>query len=141
MNAKEYLSQAYLLEQQVRSKMEQIESLKSLAEYISTDFRQEPVKHTRNTSSMEDTVLKIMEMNRELDAQIDALVDKKIEIMRVLEQVERVDFRLILEMRYVTFRTWEEIADELKFCDRTIYRMHLSALEEVQRILDNENSQ
>ena len=97
MTAKEYLSQAYLLEQQVRVKLEQIESLKSLASYVSVDFTREPVSHTRNVSSMQDTVLKIMEMNKELDARVDALVDKKIEIMKTIDQVQRVEYRLILE--------------------------------------------
>ena len=106
MTAKEYLSQAYLLEQQVRVKLEQIESLKSLASYVSVDFTREPVSHTRNVSSMQDTVLKIMEMNKELDARVDALVDKKIEIMKTIDQVQRVEYRLILEERYISFCTW-----------------------------------
>ena len=136
MTAKEYLSQAYLLEQQVRSKMEQIESLKSLASCMSVDFTREPVSHTRNVSSMEDTVLKIMELNRELDDQIDALVDKKIEILRTLGQIRRVDYRLILEERYVSFHTWEEIAEDLRYSVRNLQRMHKNALQIVQGILD-----
>ena len=136
MTAKEYLSQAYLLEQQVRSKLEQIESLKSLASYVSVDFTREPVSHTRNVSSMQDTVLKIMELNKELDAQIDALVDKKIEIMRIIGQVQRVDYRLILEERYISFYTWEEIARDLRYSARNIQRMHKRALQVVQGILD-----
>ena len=136
MTAKEYLSQVYLLEQQVRSKLEQIESLKSLADYVSTDFTREPVSHTRNVSSMQDTVLKIMELNKELDAQIDALVDKKIEIIHTLAQIQRVDYRLILEKRYISFYAWEKIAMDLRYSVRNVQRMHSRALQVVQGILD-----
>ena len=138
MTAKEYLSQAYLLEQQVRVKLEQIESLKSLASYVSVDFTREPVSHTRNVSSMQDTVLKIMELNKELDARVDALVDKKIEIMKTIDQVQRVEYRLILEERYISFCTWGEIAMDLQYSLRNVQRMHGKALKIVQEILDRE---
>ena len=137
MNTQEYLSQAYLLEQQVQSKLAQIESLKSLASYMTarpTD--QEPVSHTRNVHAMEDTVLKILEANQELDAQIDALVDKKLEIASVISRVEDVECRLVLEKRYLTFEKWEEIAVDLHYSVRTVQRIHGRALEVVQGILD-----
>ena len=137
MNALDYLSQAYLLEQQVQSKLAQIESLKSLASYMTarpTD--QEPVSHTKNVHAMEDTVLKIMEANQELDAQIDALVDKKLEIASVISQIRSVTYRLIMEKRYLTFCMFEEIAVDLHFSIRTVQRMHAKALEIVQGILD-----
>ena len=38
MNAKAYLSRAYYLELQVKSKQEQIEALRSLAERVSPGF-------------------------------------------------------------------------------------------------------
>ncbi len=137
MNAHEYLSQAYLLEQQVRCKMDQIESLNSLATCVTprpTD--QEPVSHSRNVCAMEETVLKIVEATRELDEQIDALVDKKIELSHTIAMVQDVEYRLVLERRYLTFSMWEEIAAELHYSVRTVQRLHVKALEEVQYILD-----
>lgn len=137
MNAHDYLSQAYLLEQQVQSKLAQIESLKSLASYMTarpTD--QEPVSHTTNVHAMEDTILKIMEMNQELDAQIDALVDKKLEISRTIAQVQNVLYRLVLEKRYLTFETWEGIAVDLHYSVRSVQRIHGRALEVVEGILE-----
>ena len=137
MTAHDYLSQAYLLEQQIQSKMAQIESLKSLATCVTNhSMDQQPVSHTKNVHAMEDTVLKIMEANQELDAQIDALVDKKIEILRTIGQVQRVDYRLILEERYISFYTWEKIARDLPYSVRNLQRMHLKALQVVQGILD-----
>ena len=137
MTAHEYLSQAYLLEQQVQSKLSQIESLRALATCITprpTD--QEPVSHSRNVSAMADTVLKIMEMNQELDDQIDALVDKKLEISRTIAQVRDVLYRLVLEKRYLTFNTWEEIAVDLHYSVRSVQRIHGRALEVVEGILE-----
>ena len=137
MTAQEYLSQAYLLEQQVQSKLCQIESLRSLASCITPrPTNVPPVSHTRNVHSMEDTVLKIMELNRELDAQIDALVDKKIELSHTIAMIEDVEYRLVLEKRYLTFCMWEEIAAELHYSVRTVQRLHARALSVVQGLLD-----
>ena len=137
MTALEYLSQAYLLEQQIQSKLSQIESLKSLASCMTpppTDL--EPVSHTRNVSAMADTVLKIMEANRELDTQIDALVDKKIEIAHTISLVQDVECRLVLEKRHLIYNSWEEIAVDLRYSVRTVQRIHAKALDVVQEILE-----
>ena len=139
MTAHDYLSQAYLLEQQIQSKMAQIESLKSLATCVTNhSMDQQPVSHTKNVHAMEDTVLKIMEANQELDAQIDALVDKKLEITRIISQVRNVAYRLILEKRYLNFQMWEEISVDLHYSIRTVQRLHSKALDVVQGIIDTE---
>ncbi len=80
--------------------------------------------------------MKILEANRELDAQIDALVDKKLEIASVISQIRNVTYRLIMEKRYLTFCRFEEIAVDLHYCIRMVQRMHAKALEVVQGILD-----
>ena len=73
MDAYEYLSQAKLLDHQIQSKLSQLESLKSLAtSAASCCGNLEPVvKHTRNVSAMEDTILKIIEAEKELNACLD----------------------------------------------------------------------
>ena len=137
MNAQEYLSQAFYLNQQIQSKLDQIECMRKLASCITpppTD--QEPVCHTRNVHAMEDTILKIYEMNQELDAQIDALVDKKIEISRVISRVEDVEERLVLEKRHLVFMAWNDIAADMHCSVRTVLRIHARALETVQEVLD-----
>lgn len=90
MNAKEYLSQAYRLEQQVESKLRQIEALRSMAEGLNACIAAEPVKHTRNVTAMQDTVVKIVEAEEELNGEIDRLVDLKEEIRETIAQVKNV---------------------------------------------------
>ena len=47
MNAKEYLKQAYRVEQRVKSKLDQIEALRSMASSVTSSIGTEPVVHTR----------------------------------------------------------------------------------------------
>ena len=85
---------------------------------------------------MAETVMKIMEAEKELDAEIDEMVDKKLEIGRTISMVQDPVCRLILEKRYLNFNIWEDIGRELNFSERSIRRMHSTALDMVQEILD-----
>ena len=80
MTALEFLSQAYMLDQQIQTKMHQLSSLRSLSESMHSFRASEPVSHTKNVTMLEDAVIKIMEEEQELNAEIDRLVDLKREI-------------------------------------------------------------
>ena len=135
MNAKEYLSQAFCIEMQVQSKLEQIEALRSLACRVTAPMGSEPVSHTRNVTSMQDTVGRILEAEEELNKQIDDLVAMKLEIARTIDRVEDVTLRLILEKRYLAFLSWGQIAVDLHYSERWLQVKHLEALEAVEKIL------
>ena len=135
MNAKEYLSRAWWIEQQVQSKLEQIEALRSLASRMTAGFGNEPVSHTRNVTAMQDTIVRIMEAEEELNRRIDELVSMKMEIMQVIDQVQDVILRLILEKRYLSFLSWEQIAVDMGYTVRWTLLRHEEGLQAVQEIL------
>lgn len=136
MNALEFLQQAYMLEQQVQTKLRQITSLRSLAETMRSFTGNEPVSHTRNVTALEDAVIKIMEEEQELNAEIDRLVDLKREIREVISEVQSLDLRLVLEKRHLCFETWPQIGAEMGHTDRWAQVKHRMALIAVQQILD-----
>lgn len=136
MDAKEFLSRAFFLEQRIQSKQEQIAALRSLASRVTISYGNEPVSHTRNVTSLQDTVEKILEAENELNRQIDTLVDTKLEIGRVIDRVENIQFRLILEKRYLLFRQWDDIGEEMGYSARWLQIRHREALNAVQEILD-----
>ena len=80
LQAIDFLSQAYMLDQQIQTKMHQLSSLRSLSESMHSFRASEPVSHTKNVTMLEDAVIKIMEEEQELNAEIDRLVDLKREI-------------------------------------------------------------
>ena len=83
MNAKDYLGQAYRLDQRINSKLQQISSLRSLTQRVTASFDGEVVSHTRNVTSLEDAIIRLMEAEEELNRQIDRLVDMKIDIAKL----------------------------------------------------------
>ncbi len=136
MNALEYLQQAYMLEQQIQTKLQQITSLRSLAETMKSYTGNEPVAHTRNVTALEDTVIKIMEEEQELNAEIDRLVDLKREIRDVVSEVRELNLRLVLEKRHLCFESWPQIGREMGHTDRWAQVKHQMALKVVQQILE-----
>ncbi len=135
MTAQEYLNRAYRMEQQVESKLQQIAALRSMAESLTSCIGSEPVSHTRNVTSMQDTVNKIIEEEEALNAEIDRLVDIKREIADTISRVSNVTYRLILEKRHLCFQMWEQIAYELNYSVRSVQTKYGEALQVVEDIL------
>ena len=141
MTAKEYLSQAYKLDLRINGKLTQLDSLRALTQKVTVSYDRQPVSHTRNVSSLEDTVLHLVEVENEINASIDALINLKMEIATSIAGVENTDYQILLEQRYICFHTWEAIASSLQCTVRWVHELHKRALEAFQQILDeNENS-
>ena len=136
MNALDFLQQAYMLEQQIETKLHQISLLRSLAQTVRSYSGNEPVCHSRNVTALEDSVIRIMEQERELNAEIDRLVDLKKEILDVISEVKDLNCRLVLEKRHLCFESWPQIGEEMGHTDRWAQTKHRMALELVQQILD-----
>lgn len=135
MTAKEFLGQAYRLDQRINSKLQQIDSLRSLTRKVTQSYDSEVVSHTRNVSSMEDVIIRLMEAEDELNQQIDQLVDTKIEIGKLIERVHNESYRLLLEKRYLCFQAWDQIAAEMHYSRRWLLNKHERALEVVDKLL------
>ena len=129
-------AQAYMLDQQIQTKMHQLSSLRSLSESMHSFRASEPVSHTKNVTMLEDAVIKIMEEEQELNAEIDRLVDLKREIRDVIAEVQDLNLRLILEKRHLCFESWPQIGDEMGHTERWAQVKHKMALIVVQAILD-----
>lgn len=137
MRAKDFLSRAYMLDQRIRAKLEQIKCIRSLATQASSSFGGEKVSHDRNIHSIEDAVLRIVALEESLGHQIAELIDSRKEINSVIEQISKEKYRLILEKRYLCFLTWDQIAADMNYTRRWILRCHKFAVEEVDALLAN----
>jgi len=73
---------------------------------------------------MEDIIAKMVDLENEISADIDALVDLKREIVTAIKSVDNPEFRTLLELRYLCFKPWEQIALETGYDLRWLYRLH-----------------
>lgn len=124
MTAKEYLGQAYRIDQRINSKMEQVMSLQELAMKATSTLSDVPVSGTRNVHRMEDIIAKIIDLEDEINRDIDQLVDLKAEIVQSIKSVANAEHQTLLELRYLCFKSWEQIAVDMDYNLRHVYRMH-----------------
>lgn len=129
MTNKERLNQAYHLDLRIESKLQQVESLRALAAKATTTYGAEPVSGTRDVHKREEIICKIVDLQAEINSDIDSLVDLKRELREMIEAVPNVSYRTILELRYLNFRTWEEIAVAMGYTLRNLRYMRDKAIE------------
>ncbi|MCD8098054.1 MAG: DUF1492 domain-containing protein [Lachnospiraceae bacterium] len=131
MTAKEYLSQAYRLDTRINSKIEQVDSLNSLATKCTSTLTGMPKSQSRSTSRMEDVIVKIIDLQQEINHDIDELVDLKKAIVRVIKAVDDTECQTLLEKRYLCFEQWEQISVDLGYSIQHTFRLHDRALKKV----------
>ena len=133
MTARDFLSQAYRLDQQINCKIEQLSTLNDLSTKATSTLSGMPHNPNKATSTLENVITKIIDLQKEINDDIDRLVDLKSEITKVIRSIENVDQRFILEKRYLCWASWPEIAVEMNVSNRRLYYLHDLALEEVQK--------
>lgn len=138
MNAQDYLGQAYRLDQHITSKLQQVESLRSLTERVTVTYGGEVVSHTRNVTSLQDTIIRLIEAENELNQEIDKLVDLKIKISNIISGVRNESYRLILEKRYLCFLPWDQIAADLNISRRWVLIQHKRAVAVVDKLIQKQ---
>ena len=131
MTAKEYLSQAFHIDQRISSKLSQVMRLRETATDCTATLSDMPRPDSPGRQQMADTICKIVDLEREINEDIDRLVDLKAEARRTINAVSDPDQQLILELRYLCYKPWNEIMTELGYSEATIYRLHGEALKKI----------
>lgn len=137
MNAKEYLSQAFNLDQRINSKLEQVAMLRDLAVKTTSVMQTDKVQGTKQRSPMENALVKLMSLEEEINADIDQLIDLKRDLSNLIAEIESPSYRLLLELRYLGGSTWEEVAAVMGYDVRWTYRLHRKALKEANKLLES----
>lgn len=128
MTAKEYLSQAYCLDQQINMKLEQLEPLKALATKATSVLSGSPGCTGLGGSLMADMVVKIVDLDAEINRDVDRFVALREEIRQRIQMVKIPIYRELLTYRYSNLQPWDAIAAKTGYSVRRIYTLHQEAL-------------
>lgn len=132
MTVKEYLGQAYRLEQRIDLCRMEIEQLKQLATTVSAVGFEEHFNASRNTDApFEKTMLKIIDMEEKERILLEALLTFKEELKSIINAIDSKDERLVIYYRYCCCMMWTQIADKLGCDARTIKRWHNKAIAKI----------
>ncbi len=112
---RKYLNQAFYIDRAIKAKRNQIQSLRELAESStpSTGIKVDGTKQNK----LESCVTRMVDLEREIEEDIVALVQAKAEIYKTIQDVPDMRDRTVLELRYLQYMTYEQICDEMGYLE------------------------
>lgn len=128
MTAKDYLGQIKKLDICIRQKENELRDLKSIIYSVpASNFGDERVRRSlKNTtySKVDDSI----ELEQIIAKQKNDYIKTKHRIIDEIQKLNRSDYITLLTARYIEFKTFEQIADEMGYSYRHITRLHKDAL-------------
>ena len=133
MTAKDYLGQAYRLDQRINFSLEELARLKELSMSVSSSGFEEKYNGTKTTDPpFVRYIAKVIDLEHQIDQELEHLISLKQEVGNVIDKVINVDERMVLKYRYIHNFTWEQIGDELNVNSRTVRRWYSKAMNSVK---------
>ncbi len=133
MTAKEYLRQAYIIERRIKLDTERLSEMRSALYGRGLSCESDGSKHVCRGNGFESALLRVMEQEERLDAEIDQLTAKRAEIEKAITAVPNEVQREVLTRRYLLYQKWEEIAEAMNYSRRHVIRLHGIALKDVPK--------
>jgi len=127
MKIKYYLRSIKHNDDIINAKLEQIENLRNSMCNITSDMSSERVQ-TSNISDLSETVSNLIDLQNELTCDVDNLVNLKRMIINEIDQLDNCDYKALLHLRYLNFKSWEEIAVIMGYSYRNVHYIHERAL-------------
>ena len=132
MDAKEYLDQAYMLDNLIASELKEADRYHQMALSLRSPGFEEHYNPNRPTDAPFVSGLEsVWELEETARMHAKKLSDLKKQINEVINRVPNQNERMLLKYRYLDHLKWEQIGDRLYAGRTTLFRWHRSALEHV----------
>lgn len=136
IDAHNYLQYFRVAESKIELKINQIKNLQDRLYSISTPINKEPCSHTRNVTVMADTTAIIIDMQKEIDQQTSAILQRKREAFLLLDQIKPENAALLME-RYFNRKTILDISHSIHVTKRQAQRRLNDAIRAFQIVLND----
>ena len=113
-------------------KLEQTSNLRSRLTSINVTMG-ERVQSSLDPDKFTNTISKIVELEKEINDDIDKLVDLKSIARKAIESLDNDIEKMVLYKRYFENKTFEQISVELNYSWRRIHQFHGDALKKLER--------
>ena len=138
MTTRDFLGQIEMLRRKIENKMEERYRLQQLAYRITVPIEGERVKSTSNPDRMTDAVAKIISCERDLNSVIEQFIDKRNEIIGLIDTMESQNSYSVLTYRYVQGLSDKDIAIKLGINSLSgVKKIHKNALIEFENKFGN----
>ena len=136
VDAKSFLRQVEKLDTLINNKLIERRQWRDVALGITANMEGERVQSSSSQQRMADAIGKCIDMEAEIDSLIDKLIDTKREVIETIEQLDSPQEYNVLHMRYIQYKSLQEVADYYGKDYGYATTVHGRALKGVQAILD-----
>lgn len=139
MKAKEYLQQLQRLDTMINQKIKELGDLRLMSQSVGgIDYSEDCVQSSPSGDApFVKPVLRMIELEQEINAEIDRFVDEKHEIINQIQALQNPKHIDILYKHYVEFKRLKIVAVEMNFTYQYIVELHGTALKEFQLTHEN----
>lgn len=123
----QYLKQYKTLDRRINRLLEELARWRAKAEAISpvcSDMPRGGASEDRIAIAIE----RIIELEQEINAEIDRFVDLRRTIELYIETIPDDKLRELMRYRYIDGFAWDEVAERMHYSGRQAYRLHGAAL-------------
>lgn len=135
MNAKDFLRQIKKLDRLIENKLIEIQRWKDIANNTTANLSGERVQSSGNPQKIADAICRYIDLEREINQDIDELVEAKKDVIGVIEQLNATEYDIIHKI-YVQYLTLEDVADAYDRTYSWATTIHGRALKHIQNILN-----
>lgn len=136
MDAKEYLSRAFVLNRKIKVKERRLKSLKEGVPYSGPLYGDVKVDTNMRHSAVEYSALRYASLSEEIEKDKVELEIIMKSTSSTIKRLNDTNMEIILEMRYLSFMDWEEIIARMGYSRCYIFKLHSIALRRIKRIVD-----
>lgn len=126
--AKEYFAQIRKTDRLIQRLTSTVVTLRSSLTSQSYELNPDKVQTSGPKNTLEETVVKIVDLEADINSRIDELVQQKADAISRIRNISDHDQQNVLIARYVEGDKWERIAVDLNFSIAQVYRIHGAAL-------------
>lgn len=135
-----YLEQVEKLDTIIKNKLIEKQQWKDIALGITANMEGERVQSSGAKDKMASAVEKCVDIEAEIDGLIDKLIDTKKDVLQVIEKLYSPIEYNVLHMRYIQYRSLQDIADHYNRDYGWATTTHGRALKNVEDLLNEKTN-
>ena len=128
---KQWLMRGWKLEGEIKALEEAKKRALERAASVTVRLSEDKVQ-TSEYNRQEEAIARYIDYELLIDQQTDRLIDIRTEITKAIFALENSTLRTLLLKRYLEFKPWEQIAEEMGYDCRWLLRLHGKALTLIQ---------
>ena len=135
--AKELLTELQNLDMDIQSRIDEINELE--AGLLSSPKWTDVKVQSGQVRKIDDVYAQLITMKQEIERDIKEIIDRKLELSRLINKLSNPKYRTVLRMTYINKMYVDDICDKMEISRTTFYTWRGLAISELNDLLNRTN--